>query len=66
MEKYPKTIIFYILIFSFLWSGTPSFAQEKQKLDSAWNNWNFRISPFFWFIGFEGTIYRPPYPVTTP
>ena len=66
MKRYPKKIIFYILIFSFLWSGTPSFAQEKQKTDSTWNNWNFRISPFFWFIGFEGTIYKPPEPTLTP
>lgn len=35
-------------------------------MDSTWNNWNFRISPFFWYIGFEGTIYRPPEPVHYP
>ncbi len=66
MARYYKIIIFYILIFSFFWSGTASFAQEKQKIDSTWNNWDFRISPFFWLIGFQGTIYKPPVPALTP
>lgn len=66
MKRVYSALIFFILIFSFLLSGTPSFAREKQKTDSTWNNWNFRISPFFWFIGFEGTIYKPPYPIQHP
>jgi len=44
-----------------LLSGTSAFAMEKQKADSTWNDWSFRISPYFWYIGFKGTIYRPPY-----
>lgn len=35
-------------------------------MDSLKNNWNFRISPYFWYIGFKGTIYRPPQPVNYP
>ena len=66
MRRVYSTLILFILIFSFLWYGTPSFAQEKQKTDSTLNNWNFRISPFFWYIGFKGTIYKPPYPVHQP
>lgn len=66
MRRVYRTLIFFILIISFLLSGTSSFAREKQKADSTWNNWNFRISPFFWYIGFKGTIYKPPYPVQTP
>ncbi len=66
MRRVYSTLIFFILIISFLWSGTPSFAREKQKTDSTLNNWNFRISPFFWFIGFQGTIYKPPEPALTP
>ena len=66
MWRYYKIIIFYIFIYSFLLSGTLTFAQEKQKTDSTWNNWNFRISPFFWYIGFKGTIYKPPEPTLTP
>lgn len=41
-------------------------AQEQKKVDSLWNDWNFRISPYFWFIGLEGTIYRPPQPTNLP
>lgn len=41
-------------------------AQEKQQLDSAWNDWNFRISPYFWYIGLQGTIYKPPQPEQMP
>ena len=41
-------------------------AQKKHKADSTWSNWNFRISPYFWYIGFKGSIYRPPHPVNYP
>ena len=41
-------------------------AQEKQALDSTWNDWNFRISPYFWYIGLKGTIHRPPQPSQLP
>ena len=41
-----------------------SLAQEQgknqQEPDSAWNDWNVRITPNFWFIGFKGDIVRPP------
>lgn len=66
MGRFHKIIVFYILIFFFLLSGMPSFAQNKQQLDSAWNNWNYRISPYFWYIGLKGTIYRPPEPSLLP
>jgi hypothetical protein len=70
MKRYLNALFFLIFIFTFSLSGTPSMAWEKQQLDSTWNNWNFRISPFFWYIGFEGTIYRPPqlvqYPIPPP
>ncbi len=61
MRRVYITIIFFIVIFSFLLSGSSSFAREKQKVDSTWHDWNFRISPYFWYLGFKGTIYRPPY-----
>ena len=40
--------------------------EKKHAADSTWNEWNFRISPFFWYLGFKGTIYRPPQPSTMP
>ena len=27
-----------------------------------WDDWKFRISPYFWFIGLKGEIVRPPTP----
>ncbi len=59
-------IISFFIIFYLFGQATNLQAQEKQELDSLWNDWNFRISPFFWYIGFEGTIYRPPQPALTP
>lgn len=66
MILYPKNSIVLILIFSLLFVNVESFAKEKQKADSSWNDWKFRISPYFWYIGFEGTIYKPPVPTLTP
>jgi hypothetical protein len=42
-----------------------SFSYGQQMPDST-KNWHFRISPYFWFIGLQGTIYRPPAPTLTP
>lgn len=40
---------------------------SQVKTDTTnYNNWNFRISPYFWFVGFKGTIYRPPQPTLLP
>jgi hypothetical protein len=60
MMQVLKTGIVTLLI---LFSSLSAIAQEKSP---ALNEWNFRISPFFWFIGFNGTIYRPPVPSNLP
>jgi len=41
-------------------------AKNTQPKDSTWNKWHFRVSPYFWLIGFNGTIYRPPQPSALP
>jgi len=46
-----------------LCSSLSAIAQIKSP---TLNEWNFRISPYFWFIGFNGTIYRPPVPSNLP
>lgn len=46
--------------------GNVVVAHEKQKIDTTWNNWNYRISPYFWYVGFRGTIYKPPVPTLAP
>jgi hypothetical protein len=58
----------FLLIASLVVLGENSYGLgiSDQKQDSTWNDWNFRISPFFWYIGFKGTIYRPPQPVQMP
>jgi len=62
-KKLFKSLTIVLCLFSTL---TNLSGQEKQELDSLWNDWNFRISPYFWFIGLEGTIYRPPQPANYP
>ena len=55
-----KTVSISLLLLSV---SISSVAQEKnQEIDQ----WNFRISPYFWFISIKGTIYRPPVPSQTP
>jgi hypothetical protein len=47
-----------LLIFLF---ACPVFGQNQMEPDSLrWNDWNFRISPYAWLIGFQGELYRPP------
>lgn len=44
-----------------------SSLEAQEARDSIpWNDWNFRISPYFWFIGLEGEIIRPPEPSNYP
>ena len=62
-----KRVFISLFIFFYLFGLARTLhAQEKQELDSIWNDWNFRISPYFWYIGFQGTIYRPPSISTLP
>jgi len=58
--------IYLLLLIFFCVVVSDSQAKNKHPEDSTWNNWNFRISPYFWFMAFEGTIYRPPYPTQYP
>lgn len=47
----------------FLLCCIPSIRSQDTKDSILWNDWNFRVSPYFWFIGLQGEIYRPPTPV---
>ncbi len=58
--------IITLLLFVSFFIISDSQARNIQAKDSTWNNWNFRISPYFWFLGLEGTLYRPPYPTHHP
>jgi len=62
-----KKIIFSSVLICFIFGFFNQIqAQSKHELDTTWNEWKFRISPYFWYIGFEGTIYRPPQPTNYP
>lgn len=72
-KKYSVCSVLFIAAFFclFMAMSIPDVsAQEAQKTDSTWNDWKFRISPYYWFIGLEGTIYSPPrvvnYPIPPP
>ncbi len=56
-------VLFLILIF--LAGISSSYSQSKADTTD-YNNWKFRISPYFWFVGFKGTIYKPPQPAQLP
>lgn len=56
----PKGTLF-LLFFLLILGNNSSLAQENPE---QYDGWNFRISPYFWFVGFKGTIYRPPEPPT--
>ena len=55
----PLELFVIITIIVFLCLATESPGQQKTH---EVGEWNFRISPYFWFVGFKGTIYRPPQP----
>jgi hypothetical protein len=57
-----KCMLICLLLFAVL----SAQGKNKHPEDSTWNNWHFRISPYFWYIGFKGEIYRPPEPVQIP
>lgn len=58
-----KKILLISLLFIIM---LPAQGKHKHHPDSAWNDWNFRISPYIWYIGFKGTLYRPPQPSNMP
>ena len=36
----------------------PSEGKNKHPEDTTWNEWHFRISPYFWYLGINGEITR--------
>jgi len=55
-----------ILIFLLLFAVISAQGKNKHPEDSTWNNWHFRVSPYFWLIGINGEIYQPPKPALAP
>ena len=50
----PLILCLSLLIFI---SGVPDVCgQKKDTVD--YTNWNFRLNPYFWFIGFDGEIHN--------
>ncbi len=57
----------FLGVFMTLLFASPVFGQSQMETDSIrWNNWNFRVSPYIWAIGFKGELVRPPQPTNIP
>jgi hypothetical protein len=59
--KSVQKVIYTGVLLSFVLGA--SFSANAQKQDQRLDEWNFRISPYFWFVSFKGTIYKPPVPI---
>ena len=60
LKRRSKAIIIFLIL---LGISFPSIAQDKSN---ELGQWNFRISPYFWFLSLKGTIYKPPVPTLAP
>jgi hypothetical protein len=60
--RIPLTSLFFILA---CFCINPLCAQEveKEKAPKDWEDWNFKLSPYFWLVGFNGTLTTPPLPI---
>jgi hypothetical protein len=56
-----KSLAIY-LFFSLSLLGQDSLKVKEEKPDK----WNFRIGPYFWFLGINATLEKPPVPSTLP
>lgn len=54
-----------VVVISFLLLFTANALSAQHGSDTT-KTWHFRVSPYFWFVGFKGTIYRPPIPSLAP
>lgn len=62
MYRYKKYLITSASLFIFL----TCFGKGVNKPDSTWNDWNYRVGAYFWFVGMKGEIIRPPAPSLLP
>ena len=59
--------ILIFLIFTAIINRANAQHVNDSIIDSNLNsNWDFRISPYFWFVGLKGDILRPPEPSNLP
>jgi hypothetical protein len=59
MRSFPGKGLIIVLL---MLCCTPSLRGQEARDTILWNDWNFRVSPYFWFVGLKGDIYRPPVP----
>lgn len=52
-----------LMMVFFLFCLLPSLRSQEARDTVVWNDWNFRVSPYFWFVGLKGEIIRPPAPI---
>ncbi|WP_282039717.1 hypothetical protein [Saccharicrinis aurantiacus] len=63
----PKAIISIFLLLSLsLVSFSQDFDSDSYRLNDTHNKWSFRFGPYFWLLGIEGSIIKPPQPSNLP
>ena len=60
--RYLRHLLVFILLGGFTANIACSQEVEDPQSKRDWEDWNFRLSPFFWYIGFNGTLTTPPLP----
>lgn len=60
-----RVFIFTVLLFG-LWLGALDSRAQKKWEDPKWNKWHFKVAPYFWYVGLNGTISRAPVPTLAP
>ncbi|MFY0626950.1 MAG: hypothetical protein JXR07_11680 [Reichenbachiella sp.] len=53
-------------LIAFMLIGWVCMAQPTVDDDSLRHNWKIRLSPYFWYLGIKGSIYKPPPPANYP
>ncbi len=60
MDRMEAKIFLTCLLFGGLCLGASDSRGQKKWEDAKWNQWKVALSPYFWYIGFNGTVSRAP------
>jgi len=61
-----RYILFFLIFTSIIDNASAQQANDSIKDFGINNKWQFRISPFFWYLGLNGEIVKPPIPSNVP
>jgi hypothetical protein len=57
-----RTVYFIISLFF----CAHALGQDSTKIARDQNDWQFRVGPYYWFVGMEASLVRPPKPSSLP